>query len=126
MKIGGNIMGAAVRKLKKPYVHSRHLVDLEVVETATTVHNPDGTSYTVEPGDVLSVNEYGEKNLVPENHLLHYFEVGKLEKTSFYDQMAKGYEEMARINSEISNESEYVESESEFTIAKFVTGKNHL
>ncbi|AVM24226.1 antitoxin endoai [Bacillus pumilus] len=119
-------MGAAVRKLKKPYVHTRHLVDLEVVETVTTVHNPDGTSYIVEPGDVLSVNEFGEKNLVPKNHLLHYFEVGKLEDTSFYEEMAKGYEEMAKINSGISKESEYLESESEFTIAKFVTGKNHL
>ncbi|MBW3699345.1 antitoxin endoai [Bacillus aerophilus] len=116
----------AVKKLKKPYVHSRHLVDLEVIEEASTIHNPDGSSFTVEPGDVLSVNEFGEKNLVPENHLLHYFEVGKLEKTSFYDQMAKGYEEMAKINSGISNESEYLESEADFSTAKFVTGKNHL
>ncbi|APJ11112.1 MULTISPECIES: hypothetical protein [Bacillus] len=116
----------AVKKLKKPYVHSRHLVDLEVVETASTIHNPDGTSYTVEPGDVLSVNELGEKNLVPENHLPYYFEVEKLEETSFYDRMARGYVEMGQINSGISNESEYVESEADFSTAKFVTGKNHL
>lgn len=116
----------AVKKLKNPYVHSRHLVDLEVIEETSTIHNPDGSSFTVEPGDVLSVNEFGEKNLVPENHLPYYFEVEKLEDTSFYDRMAKGYVEMGQINSKISEEARYAESQAEVPTAQLLAGKNNL
>ncbi|WP_342498204.1 antitoxin endoai [Bacillus sp. FSL M8-0350] len=116
----------AVKKLKKPYVHSRHLVDLEVVETASTIHNPDGTSYTVEPGDVLSVNEFGEKNLVPENHLPYYFEVEKLADTNFYDRMAKGYEDMGQINLEEANVGHNATNRAEMLTAQLLAGKNNL
>ncbi|MDM5298174.1 antitoxin endoai [Bacillus pumilus] len=112
--------------VKKLYVNERHLVSLEEIKTDTPIHNPDGTAFLAEAGEMLATNQFGEQYTVPKKYIAKYTEVEKVKSTSFYEEMAKGYAEMGQINLEESNAGHNATNHAEMLTAQLLAGKNNL